>query len=106
MEDKMARKRKRYTAEEKVAALKRHLLEGEEVSKICDELKIHITAFYDWQKKFFENGVKAFEQDTRSESTTMRTQIDYLQGKLQKKDNALAELLEEHIALKKSLGEL
>ena len=102
----MARKRKRYTAEEKVAALKRHLLEGEEVSKICDELKIHITAFYDWQKKFFENGVKAFEQDARGESTTMRTKIDYLEGKLQKKDNALAELLEEHIALKKSLGEL
>lgn len=102
----MAKKRRRYTAEEKVAALKRHLVEGEEISKICDELKVHITVFYDWQKKFFENGVKAFEHDARGENADMREKIDFLEGKLKKKDSVLSELLEEHIALKKSLGEI
>ena len=34
----MKKQRKHYTAEEKVAILRRHLLEQEPVSKLCDEL--------------------------------------------------------------------
>ncbi len=33
----MARKRKQYTGEEKLAILRKHLLEGVAVSDICDE---------------------------------------------------------------------
>ncbi|RPH81147.1 MAG: transposase, partial [Nitrospiraceae bacterium] len=33
----MKKTRKHYTAEEKVAILRRHLLEQEPVSKLCDE---------------------------------------------------------------------
>ncbi|MBM3996902.1 MAG: transposase, partial [Planctomycetes bacterium] len=42
--------------QEKIAALKRHLLEGVPVSTICDELGIAPTVFYRWQKELFENG--------------------------------------------------
>ena len=58
----MKKQRKHYTPEEKVAILRRHLLEKEPISKLCDELGLQPTVFYRWQKEFFENGAAAFEQ--------------------------------------------
>jgi len=103
----MAKKRRRrYSGAEKVAILKRHLVDHEDVSAICDELKLHPTVFYEWQKKFFENGVRAFEAEEKGQEALLRDKVSRLEAKLTKKDSALAELLEEHIALKKNLGEL
>ena len=50
------KKRQRYTAAEKVAILKRHLVERKSVSAICDEIELHTTVFYEWQRRFFKNG--------------------------------------------------
>ena len=47
------------------AILRRHLLEKEPISKLCDEVGLQPTVFYRWQKKFFENGAAAFEQKVR-----------------------------------------
>ena len=57
----MEKSRKQYTGEEKVATLRRHLLEQEPVSKRCDELGLQPTVFYRWQNEFFENGAAAFQ---------------------------------------------
>ena len=57
---RMKKPRKHYTPEEKVAILRRHLLEKEPIAKLCDELGLQPTAFYRWQKEFFENGAAAF----------------------------------------------
>ena len=62
----MNSERRRLTPQEKIAALKRHLLEGVPVSTICDELGIAPTLFYRWQKEFFENGAAAFQPKGRS----------------------------------------
>jgi len=51
--------RKNYTADEKVAILKRHLIEKVPVSDLCDELELNPNVFYGWQKLFFENGAAA-----------------------------------------------
>ena len=99
------KKRNYYTADQKVAVLKRHLVDKEEVSSICEELKLHATVFYEWQRKFFENGVKAFESEEKQESKQLQNKVEALEARLKRKDSALAELVEEHIALKKSLGE-
>ena len=56
----MKKQRKHYTPEEKVAILRRHLLEKEPISKLCDEMGLQPTVFYRWQKEFFENGTSAF----------------------------------------------
>ncbi|WP_063633241.1 transposase [Singulisphaera acidiphila] len=62
----MARKtRKRFTAQEKVAILRLHLLEHVAISDLCDRHGIHPTMFYRWQKEFFENGATAFEPRSR-----------------------------------------
>ena len=58
----MTRKRKNYTPEEKVAILRRHLVEKVPVSDLCDELGLNPTVFYGWQKLFFENGAAAFQR--------------------------------------------
>lgn len=99
--------RKQYTPEEKVEILKRHLVEKQPVSDLCDEYHLHPTVFYRWLKQFFDNGVAAFapaERASRREEE-QRQRIEALQAKLRRKDEVLAELMEEHVALKKSLGE-
>ena len=98
--------KREYTAEEKVAILRRHLLEQEPVSKLCDELGLQPTVFYRWQKEFFENGAAAFQAKARSDHQAEQERIEFLQKKIQRKDEVLAELMAEHIALKKELGEL
>lgn len=63
---------------------------------------------YNWQKQFFENGAAAFE---RSKTASKRTEdakdrkIEFLEAKLAKKNEVVAELMEEHVQLKKALGE-
>jgi transposase-like protein len=82
------------------------LLEQEPVSKLCDELGLQPTVFYRWQKEFFENGAAAFQTRGRASHQAEEERIEYLEKKIQRKDEVLAELMGEHIALKKSLGEL
>ncbi len=52
----MKKQRKHYTPEEMVAILRRHLLDKEPISKLCDEVGLQPTVFNRWQKEFFENG--------------------------------------------------
>jgi len=71
----MRKERKHYTAEEKVAILRRHLLDKVPVSDLCEELGLQPTVFYRWQKEFFENGAAAFqsrERPGRQEAETDR----------------------------------
>ena len=45
----MKKTRKHYMAEEKVAILRRHLLEQAPISSLCDEMRLQPTVFYRWQ---------------------------------------------------------
>ena len=102
----MKKQREHYTAEEKVAILRRRLVESAAVSDLCEELGLQPTVFYRWQKEFFENGAAAFEQKGGRSHQAEQERIEYLEKKIQTKDEVLAELMAEHIALKKSFGEL
>jgi len=48
----------------------------------------------------------AFEQEARPNHSADQERIAYLEKKIQTKDEVLAELMAEHVALKKTLGEL
>ena len=100
--------RRHVPVAEKVAALKRHLLEGTAVSQLCDELGIKPTVFYSWQKLLFENANLAFENGRKSKvaEDAKEKKIEHLEAKLQRKNEVLSELMEEHTQLKKELGEL
>ena len=102
----MGETRKRLTAEEKVAILRKHFLEKVPVSTLCDEHRLNPTVFYRWQKEFFENGAAAFDRRPEGRERKLEEKVEFLEGKLAKKDEVMAELLMEHVALKKSLGEV
>ena len=101
----MEKQRKYFTAVDKVKLLRRHLVEKFPVSQVCDQAGIQPTQFYRWQQIFFENGTAAFERPGRPKSSADEQRITFLESKLHRKDEVLAELMEEHVALKKSLGE-
>ena len=104
----MSSKRKPYSAPEKVAILRLHLLEKKPVSDLCDPYGIHPTLFYRWQKEFFENGAAAFDKTGKRHNTVEQAKdrkIAALEEKLRVKNEVLAELMEEHVQLKKELGE-
>lgn len=102
----MKRKRKKYQPGEKVAILKRHLVDKVPVSDLCDEYTLHPTVFYRWQKEFFEHGAAAFERDTARQKNKETERIKELEAKLQRKNEVLSELMEEHLKVKKNLGEI
>jgi len=104
----MNSERRHLTPPEKIAALKRHLLEGVPVSTICDELDIAPTLFYRWQKELFENGHVVFENGRKAKAVedAKDEKIQKLEAKLTRKNEVMAELMEAHTQLKKELGEL
>jgi predicted RNase H-like nuclease (RuvC/YqgF family) len=53
---------------------------------------------------FFENGAAAFETQKSTEQKQRHKKISSLETKLAHKDQVIAEIMEEHIKLKKSSG--
>ncbi len=105
----MKQQRKYFSGGQKVAILRRHLLEHIPVSDVCDELGLAPTMFYRWQKEFFENGAAAFERKSKRQKKHEGQQaqkVKKLEAKLVTKNEVLSELMEEHVKLKKELGEL
>jgi transposase-like protein len=103
----MSRKtRKHYAPQEKVAILREHLLEHKPISEVCDRHQLQPTVFYAWQRLFFENGSAAFERKSRAADDAKGRQIAALQEKLARKNEVIAELMEENVQSKKARGEL
>ena len=100
----MKKKRKQYRAEEKVAILRRHLVEKVAVSDLCEEYGLQPTVFYRWQKVFFENGAQAFQKTGDRQTFKLKGRIAELEEKLTKKNEVLGEVMEEFVALKKRNG--
>ena len=105
----MTKQRKHYSPQAKVSILRRHLLEQVPISDLCDELGLAPTIFYRWQKEFFENGAAAFECNSKGrkkQEGRQERKVVALEAKLVTKNEVLSELMEEHVKLKKELGEL
>lgn len=100
-----SKKRNYYTAEQKVAILRKHLVEGISVSDVCEEFNIKPGLYYSWQKKFFENGAAAFQRSISDERRGLQDEVSELKDKLAKKDEIIAEVAEAFVTLKKELGE-
>ncbi len=101
----MAGRRRKFSAEDKVRILRRHLVDKVPVSDLCDEQGLHPTLFYKWQKEFFENGAAAFDRGNDGKVRRLEKENNALKVKIVHKDEVIAEIMESHVALKKSLGE-
>lgn len=104
----MKRERKQWSGAEKLAILKRHLVEKVPISNLCDEYQLQPSQVYAWQAQLFEHGTAAFERKPGrpAAETAKDRQITQLQAKLVQKNEVIGELLQEHVQLKKELGEL
>jgi transposase-like protein len=104
----MNSERRHLTPQEKIVALKRHLLENVPVSEICDQLGIAPTLFYRWQKELFENGHAIFENGRKAKAIEDANvnKIQLLEAKLTRKNEVMAELMEALTEEKKRHGEL
>jgi len=100
----MSKKRRYFSAEQKVVAIRKHLLEQIPVSDICDELNITTTLFYRWQKEFFENGSRAFTKDDDSNLKKAEKENSQLKATTSQKNDVIAELVAENLNLKKKRG--
>jgi transposase-like protein len=100
----MKQKRKHYSAEEKVVILRKHLVDKVAVSELCEAYGLQPTVFYRWQKVFFENGAQAFQRDGDRQTAQFKGRITELEARLAKKNEVLGEVMEEMVALKKTIG--
>lgn len=102
--------RKFFTPEQKVAILREHLIEKVPVSQVCEKHDVSVVNFYNWQKQLFENAASAFDRKPNSSNVKRQQEanqvkIEGLEAKLQQKNEVIAELLQEHVQLKKVIGE-
>ena len=101
----MTQTRKRFTVEQKMAILRRRLLDQVPVSDLCDEYSIQPSMFYRWQQQLFENSAAAFGPQAKGATAALQRQITTLEEKLTRKNEVLSELMEEYVKLKKALGD-
>jgi hypothetical protein len=94
----------------KATIVRRHLVNKVPVFNPCDdEYGIQPIMFYNWQKVLVGNAARAFETDGHQRAQPSREAdheqtIAQVEAKLAKKDGFVAEILEECVTLKKSLG--
>jgi len=98
--------RRSFSPEQKIKILRQHLLEETPISEVCEQHRITPTQFYQWQKTLFENGPAAFAKTAgRRPHNPAEARVAKLEDKLKRKDEVIAEIMAEYIALKKNLGE-
>ncbi len=79
------------------------------ISDLCDEYGIKPNQIYTWQKTLFDNAKAAFQQSgsrAGGKRSGQEDKISRLESKLQQKNEVIAELMEEKVRAKKSIGEL
>ena len=112
----MSHERKRIAGPEKLAILKRYLVDKVPISNLCDEYGLQPSQVYYWQAQLFEHGASIFERkpgrQTNAESAKDR-KIEQLEAviaqkelKLAQKNEVISELMEENVRAKKANGEL
>jgi transposase-like protein len=102
----LTKERRHWSAEEKTKLLRRHLIEKLPISKICEEAKLAPSLFHKWQEQLFVNAPLALADRRAPDRSQDQQRIEKLEQKIQQKNEVLAELMGEHVALKKALGEL
>ena len=102
----MDQKRKHHSPQEKTAILREHLINKIPLSDLCDQHGLHPTLFYRWQKTAFEGMSALFENRRDSETSRLQRQNEALRVKLANKDAVIGQIMEDYVAVKKSLGEV
>lgn len=109
--------RKHVSGPDKLAILKRYLIEKVPLSDLCDQHGLQPSQIYYWQNQLFEHGAAVFDRkpgrQAKQAETAKDRQITQLEAavaqkdaKLAQKNEVIAELMEENVKSKKAAGEL
>jgi transposase-like protein len=84
-------------------------VEGVAVSEVCQKHGISVTNFHNWQKILFEGAEELFVRkpnsaNVRRQEAVAEKKVAALEAKLEQKNEVIAELLQEHVQLKKVNG--
>ena len=100
--------RRHFTPDQKAQVVRRHLSGKEPISNLADEFGLQPSQIHNWVKQVLDQADRAFQSSPgrppRIEQVKDR-KIEHLQAKLARKNEVIAELMEEHVKLKKELGE-
>jgi transposase len=105
----MSRERKTLSGPEKLAILRRYLVEKVPISDLCDQYGLQPSQVYYWQAQLFEHGASIFERKPGRQAigeSAKDRKIAQLQLKLVQKNEVISELMEENVRAKKENGEL
>ncbi len=95
-------KRKRYTAEEKVKILREVLEDGKQISQVAEKHGLSPNNIFKWRKQLLEEGIQTFQIKRADISgKAEERKITALEDRIKQKDEIIAELAEELLALKK-----
>lgn len=104
--------RKWFKPEEKMAVLREVLIKKTPISEVCKAYKIQPSVYYSWQKQLMEDGAIALDKKGSSKQenqavAALNAKNVELENTLRARESALAELLQEHVKLKKRvIGEI
>jgi transposase-like protein len=105
----MTKARNHRSPEEKAALLKRHHVDKVPVTTVCEEAGLQPSVFYHWQRELFERAAHVLGNAPASRVSSREQQLEKkvtaLEARLVKKDEVIAEISQEYVALKKELGE-
>jgi transposase len=112
----MSRERKTLSGPEKLAILKRYLVEKVPISDLCDQYALQPSQVYYWQAQLFEHGASVFARkggrrgsaETAKDQKIAKLEVAVAQKelKLAQKNEVISELMEENVRAKKANGEL
>ena len=95
------RKRKKWSASEKMRIVLAGLEPGVDISELCRREGIQPTQYYNWKSQLVSSAQSVFgdKRRTKAEERDQQRQQD----ELRKKDAIIAEILAENLDLKKTL---
>ena len=102
----MTKSRRHFSPPQKAEIVRRHLAGKEPVSNLADEFDVQPTQIHNWVKQVLDHAEQAFQKTAKRADDGRDRKIAALEEKLVKKNEVVAELMEEHVQLKKELGEL
>ncbi len=98
--------KRRLSDQQKLQLLKEHLVDKVPITEVCRKYSIQPSQFYYWQKQYFDEGTFDISKGKAEQLPQLKKankKIKHLEERLQKKDQVLAEMMEDHIRLKKSI---
>jgi transposase len=94
------KKRRKWTANEKLRIVLTCLQPGVEVSEVCRREGINPTMFYTWKKKLMSSASQIFEEKSKKQDVERERR----EREMSRMKDVIAEITAENLELKKTLS--